>query len=180
MARLLSLLFLPVLASVSAVAAQTNCNGYQPSAPAFAVDCPCGAGNYPYIAFTGTGRIGSTQLLTFTGFNSQNGFQPIIAFLLVGTASSQPYGVPSGLVSCATTMQSVTSLSIDPLIFDVVPCLPNQSSGYFSIMPYYLFIPNVPAAVGITVNLQYFEQMAFGGGNIPFAPSAVIGFTVAQ
>jgi hypothetical protein len=159
-----------LLLSASAIA-QCNVNP-----PAFVVSCPC-PGQEPSIDFTGTARIGTLQR-----FNMASTLcNPLYGYLLVGLPSAVPIPLPDGLVACSGTLAPVSRLLVDPVYVVFTNPMPVDGSGCRSqFEPYFLFVPNQVAFVGLTVYTQFFERF-YGNSStpyFPFAASTVIGFTV--
>ena len=160
--------------------AQAPCSGaYPPGGAAFLVDCPCGPVSDPYLYFQGTARIGSVQR-----FIPNSGGSTIpAAFLVIGLAPAAPVPVPLGLVACGSystlPMTPIQAIAIDTLLVTPIVFVDNGGSSgpSYHPLPYFLFIPYLPLAVGATMHAQYFEQ-EIGTGSVPFATSHTIGFTL--
>jgi hypothetical protein len=87
-----------------------------------------------------------------------------------------------GLVVCGTysslPMNPIQAVAIDPLV--ITPITFHQNGidpPTWHPLPYYLFVPYAPLAVGATMHAQYFEQ-ELGTGSVPFAASHTIGFVI--
>lgn len=171
------------LALASAAAAQAPC-AFSVNAPAFVVACPCGGDSTthtprPWLDFVGTARIGTMQRYEITPYQCYLGYG---GYIVLGTPPAAPLPVPNGLVVCADTMSPVPQLHIDPVFVSVLASGPGQGLGpCTTFSPYFLFVPNSPQLVGMTVTAQAFEVL--GGVSstpwLPMAASAAIAFTVA-
>ncbi len=167
----------PIVAIVLSLPALALAQTCTVSPPAFVVSCPC-PGSGPFLDFTGTGRIGTVQRLSATS----DYCHPLSPnYMVVGLPFAVPIPIPNGLVACNRDMSPVSLLTIDPVyVTPINGYFADPSTGCNSqFLPYFLFIPNQPSLIGVSVHAQFFEQLnGVGNAQVPLVASAVIGFTV--
>lgn len=154
-----------------------SCGTWSPGGGAYAVDCPCSGngGLGPTISFAGTPQIGQTVTITVV---SAPLFRPL-GYLVLGFPASTPFQLAPGFASCAGSSSPVNALPMQPDLVEPLIYMRPAAGPNFYARPFNYTIPNNSLLVGLQLYAQGFESMLAAPNATPFAPTPVIGFTVA-